>query len=45
MLNVTALGETPDAAREAAYAGADLITFDGRQLRRDIARRAVEHTA
>jgi phosphoribosylamine--glycine ligase len=45
VLNVTALGETPAAAREAAYAGADLITFDGRQLRRDIAQRAVEPSA
>jgi phosphoribosylamine--glycine ligase len=44
VLNVTALGETADAARRAAYAGADLITFDGRQLRRDIAQRAVERT-
>ncbi len=44
VLNVTALGETPVAAREAAYAGADQITFDGRQLRSDIALRAVERT-
>jgi phosphoribosylamine--glycine ligase len=42
VLNVTALGASPAEAREAAYAGADLITFDGRQLRRDIAQRAVE---
>jgi len=42
VLNVTALGESPAAARDAAYAAADLITFDGRQLRRDIAQRAVE---
>ena len=42
VLNVTALGDTPGAAREAAYAAADLITFDGRQLRSDIAQRAVE---
>jgi phosphoribosylamine--glycine ligase len=42
VLNVTALGEGPAAAREAAYAAADLITFEGRQLRRDIAQRAVE---
>jgi phosphoribosylamine--glycine ligase len=45
VLNVTALGDTPEAARVAAYAGADKITFDGRQLRRDIAQRAVERTA
>jgi phosphoribosylamine---glycine ligase len=37
VLNVTALGEDVGAARSAAYAAADLITFDGRQLRRDIA--------
>jgi phosphoribosylamine---glycine ligase len=42
VLNVTALGPDAGAAREAAYAAADLITFDGRQLRRDIALRAVE---
>jgi phosphoribosylamine--glycine ligase len=42
VLNVTALGPDARAAREAAYAAADLITFDGRQLRRDIALRAVE---
>jgi len=45
VLNVTALGDTPAAAREAAYAAADLIDFEGRQLRRDIALRAVERTA
>ena len=42
VLNVTALGPGPGAARDAAYAAADLITFDGRQLRTDIALRAVE---
>ncbi|HWT92750.1 MAG TPA: phosphoribosylamine--glycine ligase [Solirubrobacteraceae bacterium] len=42
VLNVTALGPTAAAARDAAYAAADLITFEGRQLRRDIAQRAVE---
>jgi phosphoribosylamine--glycine ligase len=42
VLNVTALGDDPGAARSAAYAAADMIEFDGRQLRRDIARRAVE---
>ena len=45
VLNVTALGDTVADARDAAYAAADLITFDGRQLRRDIAQRAVERTA
>jgi phosphoribosylamine--glycine ligase len=42
VLNVTALGATPRAAREAAYAAADNIDFAGRQLRADIALRAVE---
>jgi phosphoribosylamine--glycine ligase len=42
VLNVTALGAGPGAARDAAYAGADQIQFEGRQLRRDIALRAVE---
>jgi phosphoribosylamine---glycine ligase len=45
VLNVTALGATPAAAREAAYAAARRITFEGRQLRSDIALRAVERTA
>jgi phosphoribosylamine--glycine ligase len=42
VLNVTALGAGAAAARDAAYAAADLITFDGRQLRSDIAARAVD---
>ena len=42
VLNVTALGDDPAAARDAAYAAADQIKFEGRQLRRDIALRAVE---
>jgi phosphoribosylamine--glycine ligase len=42
ILNVTGLGPDPNAAREAAYAGADMIDFAGKQLRRDIALRAVE---
>jgi phosphoribosylamine--glycine ligase len=37
VLNVTALGEDARAARTAAYAAADVIDFDGKQLRRDIA--------
>ncbi len=44
VLNVTALGPDPAAARDASYAAADLVHFDGRQLRRDIALRAVERT-
>jgi phosphoribosylamine--glycine ligase len=42
VLNVTALGASPAEARERAYASADMIDFDGKQLRRDIAARAVE---
>jgi phosphoribosylamine--glycine ligase len=42
VLNVTALGESPSSARQLAYAAAQSIAFDGRQLRRDIAERAVE---
>jgi phosphoribosylamine--glycine ligase len=45
VLNLTALGEDPAAAREAAYAAAEIVTFDGRQLRSDIAARAVERTS
>jgi len=37
VLNVTGLGDGVPAARAAAYAAADVIAFDGRQLRRDIA--------
>jgi len=44
VLNVTGLGPDIGAARDAAYAAADLITFEGRQLRRDIALRAVGRT-
>jgi phosphoribosylamine---glycine ligase len=44
VLNVTALGGTPAAARSAAYAAADAVAFDGKQLRRDIALRAEERT-
>jgi phosphoribosylamine--glycine ligase len=40
VLNVTALGDGVAAARAAAYAAADVITFDGMQMRRDIAREA-----
>lgn len=37
VMNVTGLGSDAASAREAAYAAADMIEFDGRQLRRDIA--------
>jgi phosphoribosylamine---glycine ligase len=45
VLNVTALGADPGAARDAAYAAADMIHFQGKQVRRDIALRAVERVA
>jgi len=45
VLNVTALGATPAAARDGAYAAAHHIDFPGRQLRSDIALRAVERTS
>ncbi len=37
VLSVTGLGNEVAAARARAYAGADMIAFKGRQLRRDIA--------
>jgi phosphoribosylamine--glycine ligase len=37
VLAITALGPDVSAARDAAYAGADVISFDGKQMRRDIA--------
>jgi phosphoribosylamine--glycine ligase len=40
VLNVTALGDGIPAARAAAYAAADVITFEGMQMRRDIAQGA-----
>lgn len=42
VLNVTGLGEDAARARAAAYAAADVIEFDGKQLRRDIALRTAE---
>lgn len=42
VLNVTGLGETVAQARERAYAAAKKIQFDGKQMRTDIALRAVE---
>ena len=41
VLNVTGLGETVEEARRRAYAAADKVQFEGKQLRRDIALRAV----
>jgi phosphoribosylamine--glycine ligase len=40
VLNVTALGADPASARDAAYAAAGMISFDGMQMRRDIAAHA-----
>jgi phosphoribosylamine---glycine ligase len=42
VLNLTALGPTPAAARDRAYDAASRISFDGMQIRSDIAARAVE---
>jgi phosphoribosylamine--glycine ligase len=44
VVNVTALGADAGVARAAAYAAADVIQFDGKQLRRDIALKAVPGT-
>ena len=41
VLNVTGLGPGPAEAREPAYAAAEAIEFDGKQMRTDIAARAV----
>ena len=45
VLNITGLGPGPAEARERAYDAAERIKFDGLQLRRDIAARAVERVA
>ena len=45
VLNVTGLGPTPGEARERAYAAAELIEFDGMQMRTDIAAAAIERVA
>jgi phosphoribosylamine---glycine ligase len=42
VLNVTGLGPTPAAARDRAYDAASRISFEGMQIRTDIATRAVE---
>ena len=42
VLNVTALGATPAEARDRAYDAARRISFEGMQIRGDIAARAVE---
>jgi phosphoribosylamine---glycine ligase len=45
VLSVTGIGSGPREARERAYENAERITFDGRQMRTDIAARAVEKLA
>ncbi len=45
VLNLTGLGEGPDEARERAYAAAELVSFDGMQMRSDIAARAADRVA
>ncbi len=45
VLNVTGLGPTPLEARDRAYDAARRISFDGMQMRSDIAARAVERLA
>jgi len=42
VLNITGIGSTPAEARERAYAAAERVQFDGKQMRTDIAARAVE---
>src|SRR5205085_8205151 len=37
VLSLTALGADISSARSAAYAAADMVQFEGKQLRRDIA--------
>ena len=41
VLNVVALGDTFEEARDQAYKACDLIEFDGKQLRRDIGAKAL----
>ena len=41
VLNVTGIGATPGEARDHAYAAARRVQFDGKQMRTDIAARAV----
>jgi phosphoribosylamine---glycine ligase len=45
VLNVTGLGPTAADARRRAYDAAELISFSGRQMRTDIAARAVDRAA
>ncbi|HTT96066.1 MAG TPA: phosphoribosylamine--glycine ligase [Solirubrobacterales bacterium] len=45
VLNVTGLGPDPAAARDRAYDAASRISFDGMQIRSDIAARAVDRVS
>ena len=45
VLNVTALGASPGDARERVYQAANMISFEGMQMRTDIAERAVARVA
>jgi phosphoribosylamine--glycine ligase len=45
VLNVTGIGPTAADARGRAYDAAKLIDFDGKQMRTDIAARAVDRAA
>ena len=45
VLNVTGLGPDPAAARDRAYDAARRISFDGMQIRGDIAARAVDRVS
>jgi phosphoribosylamine--glycine ligase len=45
VLNLTGLGPTPAAARERAYEAARMVEFRGKQMRTDIAERAVAAVA
>jgi phosphoribosylamine---glycine ligase len=41
VLNITALGASPAEARDRAYEAVNMISFEGMQMRTDIAERAV----
>ncbi len=45
VLGVTAMARTLGQALSAAYDGADLIQFEGKHMRRDIGRRALDYLA
>jgi phosphoribosylamine---glycine ligase len=45
VLNVTALGASPGEARDRVYEAANMISFEGKQMRTDIAERAVARVA